>query len=520
MTTKLPPSPRIDAPHHPRRRRRPPWLAGLLLACGTIPAAADESFSYDAVVDKARKLAQPPYQAPEKVPDFLRELDYDAHRALRFDPEQSPWPGHNFRIQFFAPGFLHQETVAINLVEADGMREAPFSPGMFDYGDRPGLEEKMPEDLGFAGFRLHYTADSPPERANSKHDEFLVFLGASYYRLKGLRQEYGLSARGAAIDTGLDVPEEFPRFREFWIERPAPDAHAVTVYALLDSHALTGAYRFTAYPGGSGSVVDVKATLFMRHNVTKLGLAPLTSMFMYGVGDHRPPRFLRPAVHDSDGLLLHLANDEWLWRPLSNPEAVTVDLFRADNLKGFGLLQRDREYDHYQSPSMEYQNRPSAWIAPKGDWGPGHVELVQLPIDDEWHDNIVAFWKPAEQPEPNQPLHLAYRMRAAAQGPEQPLAHVSATRTADGREAGVKSFRVEFTGPELMALPHDADIKTEVSFDRGQLHQVQLAKDDTYGVWRVTLKTVPEPGQPQHLRLRLTHEGRTLTETWDYIHRP
>ena len=48
----------------------------------------------------------------------------------------------------------------------------------------------------------------------------MSLLGASYFRVVGKGQVYGLSARGPAIDTALPSGEEFPRFREFWVERP------------------------------------------------------------------------------------------------------------------------------------------------------------------------------------------------------------------------------------------------------------------------------------------------------------
>lgn len=492
----------------------------LLLVPLASPAASGANFGHGNVVDKARRLAQSPYRAPNRAPTFLRDLSYDDYRAIRFEPEAALWPGHDFRVQFFPPGHLHEHVVAIHVVDDEGIHEIPFASTMFDLGPNAALRERIPEDLGFAGFRLHYTTDGSPRRANSEDDEFLVFLGASYFRLKGMRQEYGLSARGAAIDTGLPDPEEFPRFTTFWLERPRPEAKTVTVHALLDSPSLTGAYRFDIKPGKSGNRVDVAATLFLRRPVDKLGLAPLTSMFMYSVGDHRPPAYLRPAVHDSDGLLLHAENGEWVWRPLQNPARVTVDRFRADDPRGFGLLQRDRDYDHYQSPSMEYQKRPSLWVTPRGDWGPGHLELVQLPTGVEWQDNIVAYWRPAQQPSPGEPLRLGYRLRADADGPAQPLARVTTTRKARRWEGPDHTFVVEFAGAGLMDLPADAGLRPQVSTDRGRAQATAVSKDSAYGVWRVRLQAAGADGEPQHLRLHLERNDKPVTETWDYVVRP
>ena len=76
-------------------------------------------------------------------------------------------------------------------------------------------------------------------------------------------QVFGLSARGLAIDTAESWGEEFPWFREFWLVTPAPNAKELTIYALLDSPRVTGAYRFAVEPGEQ-TRVDVECRLFLR----------------------------------------------------------------------------------------------------------------------------------------------------------------------------------------------------------------------------------------------------------------
>ena len=211
----------------------------------------------------------------------------------------------NFQVQFVHPGLYYNYAVGINVVEGNEVRKVDFSPSLFTYG-RNKIVDKIPADLGFAGFRIAF-----PLYRKSEFNHVMVFAGASYFRAVSKGEVFGLSARGLAIDTGLPSGEEFPFFKEFWLERPAPSAHEMKLHALLDSPSLTGAYSFTIQPG-ERTIVNVRARLFFRKPVKELGIAPLTSMFFFGEEKPRPPQDWRPEVHDSDGLLMHSGTGEWL----------------------------------------------------------------------------------------------------------------------------------------------------------------------------------------------------------------
>jgi periplasmic glucans biosynthesis protein len=313
-------------------------LRGLLLTIvfgllNVSAAAANISFNIDNVASLAKQLAAEPFKPPESIPDFLTQLSYDDYRDIRFDPGQSLWKDStgNFQIQLIHPGLYYAHSVAINTYDTRAIRRVSFSPKLFTYG-RNKFADKIPADLGFAGFRLTY-----PLYKKNEYNHVIVFGGASYFRAVAKNQVFGLSARGLAIDTGLSSGEEFPTFREFWLERPPQQARAMKVYALLDSQSLTGAYEFVVRPG-ERTEVDVKARLFERKRVKELGIAPLTSMFFYGEERPRPPADWRPEVHDSDGLLIASSTGEWIWRPLVNPERLQVSYFELDSPRGFGLL--------------------------------------------------------------------------------------------------------------------------------------------------------------------------------------
>src|SRR5262245_3218667 len=301
------------------------------------PAPAPPAFDFERVATQARKLAAEPYRDPKGgVPDWLLGITFDQWRDIRFRPDRALWADSPsaFQVQLFHPGRYYDRPVAINVVDDDGPKPVAFSPSLFDYGHND-FASRVPQDLGFAGFRIHYPIKRPEYR-----DEVIVFLGASYFRALGRDEVFGQSARGLAIDTAESWGEEFPWFRKFWLVRPPAQAQTITLYALLDSPRVTGAYRFAVTPGDQ-TRVDVECQLVLRAEVKKLGIAPLTSMFLHGENTVRPFVDFRPEVHDSDGLLLHLASGEWLWRPADNPARLSASGLRADALAGFGLLQRD-----------------------------------------------------------------------------------------------------------------------------------------------------------------------------------
>ncbi|MFP2934582.1 glucan biosynthesis protein, partial [Pyxidicoccus sp. 3LG] len=345
------------------------------------PPASARAFTASTVVERARALAARPYQEPRpSLPEAYTHLSYDAYRDIRYRDAKALWrqDGLPFQAQFFHPGFLYPAPVAVNVVEAGRSEPMRFSPELYTYGE---LVKAGPlaKAEGFAGLKLTH----PLNRAGH-FDEVVSFLGASYFRALGKGNVYGLSARGVAIDTALPRPEEFPSFRELWLERPAPGADRVVVHALMDGPSVTGAYRFTVIPGAR-TVMEVEATLFARKAVEQLGIAPLTSMYLFGENDRGTYDDFRPEVHDSDGLFVWTGDGEQLWRPLQNPSRLSVSSFRAQSPRAFGLLQRDTAFSSYEDLEARYELRPSAWVEPVGDWGPGAVRLVEIPTPQEVH---------------------------------------------------------------------------------------------------------------------------------------
>ena len=445
---------------------------------------------------------------------FLRNVSYDFFRDIRFKTERTLWAndGSRFGVQLIHPGLFFTNTVTINVFDSKGIHPVPFSTDLFAYG-RNTFKENIPPNLGFAGFRLTYPLNHPKQQ-----NHVIVFAGASYFRAVARNQVFGLSGRGLAIDTGLPAGEEFPYFKEFWLEKPAPGARVMKLYALLDSESLTGAYRFDIQPGEE-TIADVRATLFERKRAKQLGIAPLTSMFFYGEGKPRPPGYWRPEVHDSDGLLIAASNGEWIWRPLLNPEKLQINSFELDGLRGFGLLQRDRTFSHYEDLEARYDLRPNAWVVPTSNWGKGEVKLVQIPTKSEFNDNIVAFWTPKNLPEPGKPIEFSYKIYLHAQEPNGlERGRTVATRIADGDEKGSKRIVIDFTGRNLAALPENAPVEGIVSVGHeGKVVQQNVVKNTVTGGWRLAFQVIPPKGKPLELRAFLQSGKTTLTETWSYV---
>jgi len=478
------------------------------------PAAA---FDLDDVAAQAEKLAREPYRDPQgQVPDWLLKITYDQWRDIRFRPDHALWRDRKlpFQVQFFHPGLYYDRTVAINTIEDGKVRPVEFSTSQFDYGKND-FAGKIPRHFGYAGFRVHYPLNNP-----DYYDELIVFVGASYFRALGRHEVYGLSARGLAIDTVASTPEEFPYFNEFWLATPDANARQLEFYALLDSPSVTGAYHFVVIPGDE-TVVNVDNRIFFRREVEKLGIAPLTSMFFHGENTLQPPVDFRPEVHDSDGLLLHFDTGEWLWRPLENPRTLQVNSLQMHNPKGFGLLQRDRNFEHHQDLETRTDLRPSVWIGTGGNWGEGHVELVEIPTNTDINDNVVAYWVPRDKPKPGDSLFFSYVMSWYGDDPARPPGgRVVATRRDYGTMENVHRFVLDFEGGKLEALPAEQAPRAVVTVaggeQTGEIVDQHVVKNPVTGGWRLTFQVRPKTSAPLELRAFLERDEKALTETWSY----
>ncbi len=487
------------------------------------PAAVppQPTFAFDDVIRRARDLAAAPFEAAAPpLPEALSKLDFDAWRDIRFRPEKAFLAGNGtpFRLQLFHLGHLYPRPVTINTIRDGIATPIPYAGNLFDYG-RVKLDKPLPVNLGFAGLRLHYPLNAP-----NVLDEVAAFLGASYFRLLGRDQRYGMSARALAIDSGTER-EEFPFFREFWIETPDAGSDRATIYALLDGRSTTGAYRFDLYPGVD-TVLEVAATLFPRIANAKLGLAPLTSMFFIGENDHRFDNDFRRELHDSDGLLIHSGTGEWIWRPLRNPLRPEISAFLDSSNRGFGLVQRDRDFDSYQDLDLAYEARPSYFVEPRDSFGDGRIELVELPTENESNDNIVACFVPKDAPEAMKPFGYAYRIVASLDLARlAPNGRVSSTYQTTAAALGSpepvapgsRRFIIDFTGGDLAYFGADPKlVEVVASTSRGRILRSFIVPNPHIRGFRAAVDVALDQGQSADVRAFLKSGSRALTETWTF----
>lgn len=497
-------------------------------AQGQRPAPPQSAFSFDDVVRRARDVSSAPYEsAVQPLPEQLTRLDFDGWREIRFRSDRSMLggAGGKFRLQLFHLGHLFLKPVTINIVRDGVATPIPYTASLFDYG-RAKFDKPLPVNMGFAGFRVHYPLNDP-----RGSDELLSFIGSSYFRWLGRAQKYGLSARGLALGTGLlDNKEEFPFFREFWLDTPDANTDSITIYALLDSPSVSGAYKFVFHPGPD-SPVDIEATLFPRKPLELLGMAPLTSMYFLGENDRHmnaPNKYdeFRAELHDSDGLLMLTVDQEWVWRPLKNPLVQEVQRFDARNIRGFGLMQRDRRYEHYQDIELAYEDRPSYWIEPKEDWGSGVVELVELATRDETADNIVVAFVPDSPLEPGKPFTFSYRIRSLNDGLDlHKLGYVGNTFAApafalgsnEQQSANTRRFMVDFTGGDMdYYLKNPSLLKVVASARNAKVFRTFLVPNPKGKGFRAMIDVRLEENQVGTMRAHLQAGQKPVTETWSY----
>ena len=504
-----------NAPKLSAKRLRNALVTGSALFC-LFGAGQLWAFSLDDVSAKAKELAGQKYEAPRSnLPNEFREMKFADYQKIRFRNEKAEWAEQKtpFKLSFYHQGMHFDTPVKINEITATDVQEIKYDPTRFDFGDVK-FDPKATDQLGYAGFRVLY-----PINKDDKQDEIMTMLGASYFRVVGKDQVYGLSARGMAIDTALPSGEEFPRFTEFWIERPKPGDKHLVIFALLDWPRATGAYRLILRPG-TDTIVDVKSQMFLRDKVSKLGVAPLSSMFLFGANQPSKVLNYRRELHDSSGLSIHAGNGEWIWRPLNNPKHLSVSNFSVENPRGFGLLQRGRNFSQYEDLDDNYDKRPSAWIEPEGDWGKGSVDLVEIPTADETNDNIVAFWSPAELPKPGEPLDIAYRLHwtlndAPFHSPDSAWVKQTLRSTGDVKQSnlirqpdGSVAYLVDFEGPSLKALKPDAAVRSQVSVgENGEVVENSVRYNPHTKGWRLTLRLkIKDAGKPTEMRAALVQD--------------
>lgn len=502
-------------------------LAGAL--GGAVPARADDPppllpgsgapFTADTIPDIARALAKRAYVAPrtDDVPDSLRNLSREQYAAIRTAPGARIWEeaGLGFAIEPLHRGFVYTGRVALNLVEDGVVRPVPYDRARFDSG---GFVLPELQDPGFSGFRLL------ARFGGGGLADFARFQGASFYNLLAAGQGWGVTARALTLRPADSRGEEFPQWRAFYIERPGSGGGPIVVHALVDSPSATAAFRMTLHPGDA-SIADVEGTIFARTTIDHLGLCGMQASFLFGPHDRRGADEARAAAYATGGLQIRNGGDEAIWRPVHNPETLQISSFVDDRPKGFGLMQRARDYAAFQDDVQHWEWRPSLWIEPLGSsgvegvWGAGAVTLLEIPSDSEFNENVLAYWRPKVALPAASETGFSYRQVWCWQAPEPPpVASVTGTRSGRGSSGPRRLFLVDFTGAGLFAGEPDAgaEWQTVLIASLGTITRQTLFPYPERKTVRVAFELDPGGERACELRLALKRGDRQVTETWLY----
>ncbi len=480
------------------------------------------------VTARALLLSREPFQPTDRsLPPELASLDYDHYQRIEFRHQRSLWRDNEsgFELQPLHRGYIQSGRVQLNALEDGRMRTLEYDPTLFDFG---GLMRPRPstDDLGYSGLRVLGHLDS-----DRTAREFLVFQGASYFRALAAGTAYGLSARGLALRTGNPAGEEFPDFTEMWIERPEPSASQIILHALLDGPSVTGAFMFTVRTGSgmndlstATTRIGVNATLYPRVDLDHVGIAPLTSMYWFAPLERGVVDDYRLRVHDSDGLAICDSKGAWQWRPLANPATLRISSFvdpAGGRIRGFGLVQRERAWESFQDMGANYHLRPDCWVEPHAEWPAGRVELIEIPTGSEYHDNIVAYWRPDALMSTGSEIKLGYDLVWSARAPSGIGLLRAVTSSSGAIEGRARQVVIDFkadTGHDHIgaALLDDFwSLKPRVVAKGGEIRAETLALNSEMGGLRLTFM-LDLGDKPSEVAADITQAGRPVSETWRY----
>ena len=481
----------------------------------TEPAPTSPAFDPATVIEAARALSKRPYKAPAAdLPEAFSALTYEQYAGIRNLAGSALWANESagYAIEPLHRGFVYTTPVTIDVIENGVQRRLAYTPADFAFGQlKPPQDVK---DLGFSGFRvLRLREGQPPS-------EVAIFQGASFFRALANGQNYGVTARGLSIRTADPKGEEFPLFRAVWIEKPTLASDALVIHAVLDSESVAGAYRFTLR-AGEATIIDTECTLFPRVNLDHVGVATMTATHVSGTLDRRRSDDVRPGIYDVAGLAMLNGKDEWLWRPVSNRETLQLSAFVDDNPRGFGFLQRDREFGRFLDDDNRWERRPSLWIEPIGDWGQGNVTLVEIPSESEVNQNIIAYWRPRAAMTAGAEVMFAYRQLWCWTPPDRPPG-ATVTLSRGGRPPGApantrrRRFMVDFNGDVVADQQRSAEISPQIVASPGTVSSVRTFINRDRKTYRVTFDVDPGNEPMSELRLQLEVQGKPVSESWMY----
>lgn len=488
--------------------------AGLVLAnvarAQTPPPAQMARFLPQSILDIARAFAKSPFKGPPTdLPDPFSSLNYDQYVGMRYRRDRAIWVDDKvgFVIEPLHRGFIFNARVDINLVEDGLSRRLAYDPADFDFGSIQAPAKVG--DIGFSGFRVL-------AMQNDKLAEVAIFQGASFFRSRAPGQTFGVQARGLSLKTGDPRGEEIPIFKAVWIEKPTLANNALVIHALLDSESVAGAYRITIRPG-EAIIIDTEMTLVPRASVENVGIATMTATSISTPLQRRRPDDVRPRIAEANGLNMLSGNGEWIWRPVTNRSTLQISSFVDENPKGFGFLQRERDFEAYQDDEAKWETRPTLWIEPLADFGKGNVSLIEIPAESETNSNCLAYWRPDAGIVAGREVSWAYRQFWCWEPPARPpQLTVFESRGGRGSASKRRRFIVAFTGDALSDQQLLREPKPALSLSPGTVASVRAYLYRDRKLYRVVFEIDPGGELQVEMRLVIEADGKPVSETWLY----
>ncbi len=508
------------------RRRTLAWLGGAaVVALGhgstayaqngfpnnMVQAALGEGQKFDPafVIEIARQLAKRPFSPPTaNLPSFFTNLNRQQFSAIVPKSEAMIWgtDGRDIGVSPLHRGSAFSDPVELFVIEDGLVRRIVYDMAQFDFGSLEAPKDL--KDLSFSGFRLSL------KNGGGERFDFAEIQGATFFKAIAKGQTFGTIARALALKPADLRGEEFPFFRAFWIERPQIGENVVICHGLIDSPSTAGVARLIFRPGDM-TIVDVEMTLIPRTTLEHIGIGALSSSFLFGANRRSQTEDIRPEVHKADGLQILTGRDEWLWRPLNNPDTLQISAFIDKSPKGFGLLQRNRSYEIFQDDVRHYERMPGLWVEPLGDWGEGVVQLIEIPSNAEVNDNILSYWRPKVPIEAGTEATFVYRLYWCWTSPERPaLATAVSSRVGRIGDSAIRRFAVDFKSDTFASPP--TDIKAAIEVKPGEIKAQSLYVYPERKAVRVIFDIDFAGESASELRLVLESGGKPASETWLY----
>ena len=483
--------------------------------CKTVTASSSkQEINFEYVQKQAELLSKSKYNEPLKIKN---DLTIDEYSQITFNASKALWMNEAllFRLEFFHLGYIYNTPLAVNEFKGLYSQDIRFTNDLFNFGNLNKDTSDKAKDLeGYAGLKILCQLNRP-----NQFDELISVLGNEKFRALGRYNIYGLYA-APLITIGINNKINLAHYTKFWLGKPESKSDHLTMCAIADSPEATIAFHYEIYPGDD-TKVKTKSTIYPRIDTLSVGIAPMSTLYFSGINTLSRYNLYYSQFHYSDNLIISSEKNVFS-QPLENYEQTVVNEVKTKDIKFFGLSQRDRNYDHYQTLFIALHLMPTLWIKPDNDWQKGKVVLVETPANNPNTLNIYAFWVPEEKLHKGKVYSYDYTMHWAINEPDPDTGPGCVSSTKVGLDGDNICFAIKFTGTMLKKLPAVANITSLTTISsNSKITDIKIQKDPFDNQW-IALITASKPVKVDNkqsqvsLSCTLMYGNKPITETWMY----